>query len=338
MSGGGGSQTTTTVQELAPEQRQLLELVIPEAKNIAANPPSLFPGSTVAPFTPLQQAAQKEAVDTSYNTIAPLTKSTVGAHQTLQGATIPAATQGVQGLVQGVGMAQPAQNFMLSGAALSPQSNPYLADTARAAIAPVAESLTEQVLPSIRTSSDLSGQFGGSRQGIAEGRAISDFLRQAGDISSGIYSRGYDTGFQGMSTALGHTLDAAASGTSGALEAGSRSLFAAPTVADLALTPTKVLSSVGQQQQFQNQQLLNEQAQRYMTDQIMPFLVAQEVANLAFGVPGGSVTARSTGGGGGGGALSTGLGLLGLGVGSFFGMPHVGMAAGSGLGGLLGLL
>lgn len=38
--------------------------------------------------------------------------------------------------------------------------------------------LMRNVLPSIRSNSVLSGQYGGSRQGIAEGNAISDFTKQ----------------------------------------------------------------------------------------------------------------------------------------------------------------
>ncbi len=65
MSGGGsggGESRTVTTQELSPEQQELLSLVIPEARRFVTNPPQQFPGSTVAPFTPNQLAAQQGAL------------------------------------------------------------------------------------------------------------------------------------------------------------------------------------------------------------------------------------------------------------------------------------
>ena len=81
---GGGSNSSTTVRELAPEQRELLEQVIPVAKDISQNPPDLFPGSSISPFTPLQEQGQAAAVDTAINTLQPLAESTASASQTLQ--------------------------------------------------------------------------------------------------------------------------------------------------------------------------------------------------------------------------------------------------------------
>jgi len=44
--------------------------------------------------------------------------------------------------------------------------------------------LRRQVLPGIRSNSVLAGQYGGSRQGIAEGNAIGDYTRQLTDANS----------------------------------------------------------------------------------------------------------------------------------------------------------
>lgn len=48
----------------------------------------------------------------------------------------------------------------------------------------LAESLKKNILPSIRSESVLSGQYGGSRQGIAEGNALGDYTRQLTDANS----------------------------------------------------------------------------------------------------------------------------------------------------------
>ena len=40
--------------------------------------------------------------------------------------------------------------------------------------------------------------------------------------------------------------------------------------------------------------MLTEEANNFMLEQLMPFLIAQDVANLAFGIPGGSTISTST--------------------------------------------
>jgi len=65
LGSGGGGQTSTSVttQELSPEQKRLLDLVIPEAEKIIGSPPQLFPGSTIAPRDPLQLQAQQRVLE-----------------------------------------------------------------------------------------------------------------------------------------------------------------------------------------------------------------------------------------------------------------------------------
>lgn len=287
---GGGSQTTTTKQELSPEQRQLINLVIPTAESYAAQPPTSYPGSTVAPFTPLQEAGQLGAVNTAFNFLDPFIGQTAQTHENIQSSAIPLGTTGLASLIGGMGDASGARNFLLSGDALYPGSNPALEATAKAAVQPFQESLMQQILPGIRQGAQTAGQYGGSRQGLLESQAINNFLRQAGDTTQGIYSDAYGRGLQAMVQALQSTQGTAGDAAQSLLSEGVRSLFAAPSIADLALLPSQVLSGVGGQQQMQEQNVLQSEVQKYMTDQMMPFLMAQDIANLAFGFNNGSVT------------------------------------------------
>lgn len=77
------------------------------------------------------------------------------------------------------------QNFIYGNAA----ENPYLlrslgagVDLAsagfRSNVGDITDALQRNVLPGIRGGAIMSGQYGGSRQGIAEGNALSDFTRQ----------------------------------------------------------------------------------------------------------------------------------------------------------------
>jgi hypothetical protein len=296
MSGGGSTRSTTTT-ELSDEQRQLLDLVIPVATDISQNPPELFPGSSIAPFNPLQLAAQQDAVDAATGQIAPLAASTIDASQAIQGTAIPAGTQGLGSIIGGLETATPTQNFLLSGALLDPATNPVLGAQTSAAIRPLAQSLATDVLPNVRGEAVQAGQFGGSRQGIAEGLAIRDFTQQAGDIATNLQANNFNQGLAAMLSAFDSTLGAGVAGVDTALSEGVRSLFAAPTLADLSLQAPSVVESVGSLQRGLEQAQLTEEADRFMTEQLLPFLIAQDVANLAFGTPGGSATTQSSQGG-----------------------------------------
>jgi len=107
--------------------------------------------------------------------------------QNAQAATVQAPSQ------NGVGLAQSFNNIIYGDAA----ANPYLTKSLQAGVDAtnagfqknantLADSLQKNLLPSIRSESVLSGQYGGSRQGIAEGNALSDYSRQLTDANSAL--------------------------------------------------------------------------------------------------------------------------------------------------------
>lgn len=272
--GGGQTSTTTTTQELSPEQRQLINLVMPTAEQFAAEPPELFPGSAISPFDPLQLQAQESLL----------------------------ALAGPGGQLSSLtGQAGLASEFLL-GPVLFPESNPALAAATEAAIRPLTENFERSILPGIRGGATTAGGFGGSRQGIAEGLAAQGLTRQIGDVSSTIQANAFQQSLDAMTKAL----------------------FAAPATAQLQRLPGQAMEAVGAQRRGMEQARLSEEAQRFMAEQLIPFSVAQDIAALAFGMPGGSVTSTSNVGGGGGGGLGEALGIaasiasLAL---PFFGMP-----------------
>lgn len=291
MSMGGGGGTQTVRQELSPEQKQLLSLVIPRAREFVQNPPTLG-APVVQPFNP----AQVEAQELVKNTIPGLSAAGTGQLNALQ---------------------------FLSGPVLSPESNPALAETIQASVRPIQEQFTQSVLPNIRSTAVSGGSFGGSRQGVAEGIASQAFLRQVGDTASQVANEGFQSG----------------------LDALSRSLFAGPTAVQTGLSPATALSSVGAQIQGQDERAAAEAAQRFFQEQILPFVSAQEVAGLAFGIPAGTATTAASGGtfnpvqgALGGAALGAGL-AAGTSFGtSLLGASLAGGPAGAMVGALAGLL
>jgi len=267
----GGSSTTTTTQELSKEQRALLEPVIPIAKNFLANPPSMFPGSGIVGFNPLQQQAQQ---------------------MTMQ------AARGMRGMANNLpgdyrGLMRDT-DFLTSGRVLHPGSNPALKGSIQAATRPIMEQFREQILPGIQGDAINSGGFGGTRQGIASGIAGGKATQAAADIASRMASENYQAGLGAMVGGMGQANQLL--GQSGQIMSNS-------------LLPARAVESVGAQRQAMQQAKLSEQVQRYVNRQMIPFAAAQDVAAMAFGMPGGTTRSQSTGGQSqSGGMLQTGIG------------------------------
>ncbi len=84
-------------------------------------------------------------------------------------------------------------------------SNPVLQQYIQAALRPLEQSLTQNILPGIRGEAGTTGNVGGSRQGIAEGLALQEFTRQGADVSTRIMQDAYARGLQAALGALGQT-------------------------------------------------------------------------------------------------------------------------------------
>ncbi len=278
---GGGTQDvqTTSTVELSPQQQQLLDLVIPLAEQFAANPPQLFPDSAVSPFNPLQELGQGAVLGAASGPVTDIADSAAGV-----------------------------QNF-LSSDVLFPSTNPALQETIQGAIRPLLQEFSQTVLPGIRSGANLSGQFGGSREGVAQGIGIQALLNQIGDTSAQVQTDAFSQGLDAMV----------------------RGLAVAPNTANLQTAPGQIIEGVGGQQRGLDQAFLTEAANRFLAEQTIPFNVAQDVASLAFGIPGGSVTANSAVPTNSPFSNALGGAALGTAIGGGFGI-------GTGIGGLGGLV
>lgn len=315
MPAGGGTTTTTSTQELAPEQRQLLSGVIPAAQNYMNTPLQQFPGSAIAGFNPTQVGARGMIADTAQNTIQPLANDSINASRTLTGFGTPMGlsgsanllnagqqgNQGLGGILDEFARTSGSRDFLSSGALMNPASNPVLEAQTNAAIRPLQENLTQKILPGINSEFVGSNMFGSSRQGVAQGAAIGDFIKQAGDISTNLQSNNFNQGLDAMlkssmgaaslgGAGVGQGLSAGASGTNNLMDTVMRALAGNPQLAQLAYLPGTSMEALGESQRGLDQARLSEQSQRFTTAQMLPFLQAQDVANLAFGIGGGSAT------------------------------------------------
>lgn len=373
MGGGGSHSTQTTTQELSPEQRKLLEPVIPIATDYLKNPPQMYPGSTIAAQTDAERQAQQMMLQAG-NSANAWTSGLPQQMSNIQGAqagnvgqigqqnqqsqqqlmqTIMAmfgsGAQGQQQLgdmmTSGNAQTGDALSTLLSPDILNAQSNPYLQSYMDAAVRPLNEQHANVVMPGLAGGAVTAGGYGGSRQGIAEGLAAQGLSRSTGDVTAKIGSEGYGQGLQAMlgglgaaNTQQGQNLQAqlgsnqlaqsmfgtgiqgllggqqnqlAASGQQqSGLAAMMQGLGMSPDIISSMSKPAEMVSAVGAQQRQEEQAKLTEMVNKYMAEQTIPFTAAQEVAAMAFGMPGGSTTSKGETSGGGPGALQMGMGAI----------------------------
>lgn len=243
---GGGSQTQqqTSTVNLSPEQQSLINQGMPFANKFAAQGGVTLPGEApIAGFTPGQITGQGMAT---------------------------AAGTGVQQKL--TNQAADTSNFLESGAAFNPATNPGLAGAIKGATQPIMENLTQQILPQIGASAVGAGGYGGSREGVAEGIASRGAEEATGQATSNIENANYQNALDQMTKAL---------------------MFSPQTVAEQTI-PAQTVSGVGDVQQAMDQALKSYGFSSDIFAQENPLTVAQDLMGLSAGIPGGSVTTQGT--------------------------------------------
>lgn len=243
MSKTAGETRTTSKTGLPSFQQPYAEQVLSEGKDLyKGNTPSFYPGSTVAPFDPYQLQGQS---------------SVAGAADSFQGMNkndvLPAVKYGLN--------------------AYDVKNNPVVADYANAAVRPIFQNFTEQMLPAIRSTAVRTGQLGGSKPGLAEAQAAERTARAAGDVTSNIYNNAYNTG----------------------VNASQSTLRALPSVQAGLYGPGAALSKVGSERRGLEQAKIGEDIARYEFGQNTPFAKLTEYANLVRSPFGGQSDTTVTG-------------------------------------------
>jgi len=290
-SGGNDASDTSEVTnkiELTPQQQKILKPAVPRIVDFVENPPQQYAGSLIPQLNQQQVAGQQQLI---------------GAAGQQQGIANDAAT---------------AQRFLSSGAVLDPRLNPGLQGSIDAAIRPITQAYQENVLPSINDSAIASGQFGGSRQGIAEGRAAEGYQRAVGDTTANIVNPAYQAGLQAFTQGVGLS----------------------PLTQAAQAQPGQTLASVGNENFALQQARVQEEAQKYANEQLIPYLAAKQAWELAFSAPSGSTNistgqaTQSAPSGPGPAVGALGGAASGAAIGSMFG--GVGAPVGAGIGAILG--
>lgn len=230
--GGGGSKTESTstsgvlpLAEARPYYRKLFDSA---QTAFGQTPKTPYTGNFLA--TP--NAIQQQAV-----------AKTVGA---------------APGLGTGVDALRGLATDQISGKYLDPKANPYLQDTMRAAIRPMRQDLTRNILPGIASGAQQAGAYGGSRQGILEGNALEGFGRSALDTRANIAFGNYanERNIQQQSPALLGQANA------------------------LALAGPQALAAAGDQTQKWDQDALNNALMKWNEVKTSPWAGLGEFANI----------------------------------------------------------
>lgn len=287
--GGGGGGTTTTLQKSDPWsgiQPYLTKGYEDLSKLYSGAGPQLYPDQTYAAPSPIRRAAQQYELNYAAN-----------------------------GLPQDINAIRSSYGSLLNAADVN--SNPYLAQAAEGAIRPVVDQLQQNILPGIRSGAMQTGQYGGSRQGLAEGNAITGATRAMGDMTSGMYSDAYSKGLDSMSKAM---------------------LFG-PQMIQMGTAPAQYMRAAAGENEAEAQKAIDEAKYRYEYGQKLPFSKLADYLGLLQGSPGGQTTATQSGGmyGGNPVASALGTGMAGYSLGGAM-LPEMAGIAGGPMGMGLALL
>jgi hypothetical protein len=199
-----------------------------------------------------------------------------------------------------------------SGAYLTPDSNPYLAATYKAASAPVVQQFRDATEPGIQAEFARAGSFGGSAQNQAEGIAQKDLGNTLQNLATNIYGGNYEQERQNQIRQQGML----------------------PGLLNASFAPAAELMNIGGIQQQFGQQGLNTALQNAVNQFNFPFQLLSQLGAAIPTAVGGAYQSQQTGPNPNAiDPLSGGLaGLLGLG--GLLGT--MGQGGGGGMSGLLG--
>lgn len=276
--------TTTTIQEvkLPPWIEDEAKKNYAFAEKVADGLPQPYQGNTVAGMNNDQNAAF-DLVRNGGNLAQPGMNF---AQNTLQG-------------IQGYGGSQ-VQAGQFSGADLSRYMNPYTQQVTDAANRTAQQSL-RQSLNSIGDNAAAAGAFGGSRQGVQEGAAASQTAMGMANLNAQLNSQNYQQAQSAIAADQNRALQAGMANQSNGLEAARLRALAATQGAQVGqlsqqanLQQATAQQAVGDSIRSYNQDLLNQDLQRYQDARQRP-LDQLQILQYALGVtPYGSTTSGTT--------------------------------------------
>jgi len=270
------AQTVTQRTEIPAWLEDVTRENIARADALSNRPYQPYTGPTIAGFAPEQEAAFQ------------YTQAGIGATQPVFGQAIQTASDVSQYNPMGV----TAPNFLQGN--IGAYMNPYIENVENAALSRL-QGATQTAVNRIGDQALAARAFGGSRQGIAEGVALGEAARSAGELSANLRSQGFGQAAQLLQTDQQRALQAQLANQQAGLAGAQQRLSAAGQLADLSgeyqrsrQLDAALLENIGQQRQAQQQAALDEAYRRFQEQQNYPI----EMLNLRLGAT--SATPYST--------------------------------------------
>ena len=175
--------------------------------------------------------------------------------------------QGVSALAGAAGTQQntldaanPGFNFLLNDVR-NPDSNPFLQQSAQAAINPVMDQLMQTILPGLGQAAVGAGGFGGTAHANLKGNVIQDAIREMLNTTSGMYSNAYNTGINANLNAMNMM----------------------PQMLQSQTNPAQTQLAAGGIEDQQSQAVLNDEVNRYNFNQTAQMDVMDRYLRTIFG-------------------------------------------------------
>lgn len=259
MSGGGGSSTNTVTEKADPWKgvQPYLKDIYANAQGLFNKPQPFYPERTFPFFNQSQLSGMQSQLGYANDVYAP-------------------ATQQYQNFLQGMMQAPD-----------TVASNPAVMNMINAQGSLINDQLTRNWLPQIRSGAIGAGQYGGSRQGIAEGLAM-------GEASKALANSAAQTQLGAYEQAVRQQL-------------GASSVY--PGALQMGFTPGSMLQGFGSTLQGMDQQSISENAARFGWPYTEPWNRLNQYVGAVGGIPVGQygTTTQTSSGGGSSSALGGAL-------------------------------
>ena len=268
--GGKSSDETSSTQMVMPWPGAAPHLtgIYDQAKALnEAGQPAYYPGQTFAPRDPLQNQAMNMSLNYAMNSMPGQIYDTQRAH-----------------------------SFALNSPDVA--NNPYVQNMNISNANLLNRNLSENILPQIGRESVMTGGYGGSRQGVAEGIAARGTQEAIANSAANTNFQAYNRGLGAQGLALGMS----------------------PQVMGMGMAPMDVMSQVGAYNRGLDQEALDADMARWQYNQNLPWENLNRYNSIVGMAPWGSQTTAEGGGSSPlGGAISGGMlgyGLAGMGGGA----------------------
>jgi hypothetical protein len=356
--GSGGGQNTNTVQKADPwsGQQEYLTYGFDQAQNrYQTDQPNFYPSNTISPFNQNElgyqqnvlnyassgrpQAMQSGAENAinqellSNPNANPIFSATRGLAPYGQQSLVAASNLTDQPILDSTGV-DPVMSQMLSG---SVQQNPFIQNAVSNFADDAVSNFEQKVMPSLRASQTAYQQGGSSRGDVAAGLATQGLTKSIADFSNRSYMNAFDKAQQQQMQAAnlleqsrGRRANEALAQGQGAFNLGlggeqaigaklNAGLGAYGGVSQMPVDTYSNVADIGMAQREMEQQMLDEDVNRYQFDQNIEDQKLSNYMNMIQGNYGGNtVTSASRGGGSlagnlsqAGGTIAAMAGLLG---------------------------